>query len=139
MNFTKRIIPILLAVTLIVSLCACSSAASTKNTVKEIGTSEKFSDKEIDRAVKLVLKDASKMQGVKSVDKIRYDEKKSTEYAASYHATESDTDNAIVFFVDFTTGDDTNSLNPNDTYTNYAWILKRSSKGGMWQVIDCGY
>lgn len=136
----KKIISLLLVFTLLLSLCACSSGTDTSKTIKEIGESKKFSKEEIDSAVNLVLKKGfSKDSGVESFDKIWYDEERSNKEAASYHATKNDSDNAIVLFTDFTTGSNTMSLNPNDKYTGYMWILKRSSKNASWKIIDCGY
>lgn len=136
----KKFISLLLTFTLLLSLCACNSGVDTSKTVKEIGESKKFSDIEIDRAVNLVLqKGFSKDSGVISIDRIWYDEERGNKEADSYDATKDDTDNAIVLFTDFTTGGNTMSLNRNDKYTGYNWILKRSSKYSAWKIIDCGY
>lgn len=136
----KKIASLLLTFAILLSLCACSSGANTSSTEKVIGESKKFSQSEIESAVELVLKKGfSKDSGVKSFDKIWYDEEESNKEVASYHATKDDADNAIVLFTDFTTGDNTMSLNPSDKYTGYMWIIKRNNKNAAWEIIDCGY
>ena len=57
------------------------------------------------------------------------------EYAEQYEA-----DEAIVFSSTFTTDENggDGSLNPNDTYTDYQWILVRD-EGGSWRHADHGY
>lgn len=57
------------------------------------------------------------------------------EYAEQYEA-----DEAIVLSSTFTTDENggDGSLNPNDTYTDYHWILVRD-EGGSWRHADHGY
>lgn len=57
------------------------------------------------------------------------------EYAEQYEA-----DEAIVLSSTFTTDENggDGSLNPNDTYTDYQWILVRDN-GGSWRHADHGY
>lgn len=57
------------------------------------------------------------------------------EYAEQYEA-----DEAIVLSSTFTTDENggDGSLNPNDTYTDYQWILVRD-EGGSWRHADHGY
>jgi len=55
-------------------------------------------------------------------------------------ATRHNGDEVIVLVSTFETGTSggDGSLNPNDTYTNWKWILVRT-KGGKWRHVDHGY
>jgi len=49
--------------------------------------------------------------------------------------------NVIVLLSNFETDDSAGdgSFNPNDTYTNWMWILIRDNPEGAWRVDDMGY
>jgi hypothetical protein len=52
-----------------------------------------------------------------------------------------ESENVIVLFSDFSvdaSGGD-GSFNPNETYTNWSWILIRDRPNGNWRVDDWGY
>lgn len=55
-------------------------------------------------------------------------------------ANRYDVDQVIILVSDFTVGPEggDGSLNPNDTYRNWQWILGRSG-GGQWKHLDHGY
>ena len=109
------------------------------NVQRTISTSEFFSEQDINEAMDIVEKKfISDFKGCILTD-LWYDESvsvsESDEWSKQYDADES-----IVllstFDVDSSGGD--GSFNPNDTYSNWNWILVRN-KGSEWELKTWGY
>lgn len=130
----------LLLICMLFLLSACAGTA--RFAAVRIGESEKFTQDEIEEAVRVVRQSAFRST---FVTKIIYDEARSDEVIRSYLETGKGSmngvaeENVIVLFTDFVTGGDTGALNPHDVYTDYNWILIRDGRDGAWKLDDCGY
>ncbi len=118
----------------------------TDNIVVSIGTTDKFSENELNGAVNCVKKSFKSYKGA-TLTKLWYDEEKSDQFIEGYLKNGRGSvngvkpENVIVLLSNFdvdSSGED-GSLNPNSTYDNYNWILIRDSKTDNWKVDDRGY
>ncbi|MGN0468920.1 MAG: DUF4829 domain-containing protein [Acutalibacteraceae bacterium] len=138
----KKAFSLLLALAVLFGLNACSGKQEAEVI---IGESENFSKEEIQSAVDLVLKSGFSKDAGATITKIWYDEAESKNFISGYMQTGKGSgngvspENVIVLLSDFKTGSKTQSLNPNDTYKDWNWILIRDSKNGKWRIDDCGY
>lgn len=137
----KRGFRILLAIMILFSLTACKGKAGGDITIDK-GDSTKFSEEEIDSAIKVV-KDNFSFPGAE-LKRIRYDEAKSEEaikpFMENGAGKDSDIDpnNVIVIFTDFdVTGE--NPVLSKGEYKDYNWILVRADKDSEWEIKDQGY
>jgi len=141
-----RIITLLCIILVIAFFVAFKQAGKTNNVVVSIGTSGKFSEKEINDAVKCVKINFRDFKGC-NLTKLWYNEKQSNNIAKGYlkggkgSVNAAKAENVIVllsnFDVDFSGANQ--GFNPNSKYSNWNWILVRNSKTGNWQVDDWGY
>lgn len=137
----KRGFRIILAIIFLFSLTACKGKADGDITIDK-GDSSKFSEEEIDSAIKVV-KDNFSFPG-SELKAVRYDEAKSEyvikdfmEYGAGKGA-DIDPNNIIVLFSEF----DVRGKNPvlsKGVYKDYSWTLVRSDKDREWKIEDQGY
>ena len=128
----KRILILFFAGLLLFSLCGCGNVLFVK---KEVVPSEIYTEKEIKAAEKVAISYFFKEFDGCSLVSIRYaGDETQKEHASRYGA-----DEAIVLLSDFYSGSGGDgSLNPNDLYTDWQWILVRN-KGGKWRHADHGY
>jgi len=142
----KRVLALLILILFCLSLSACSPKEETDNRI-DYGTSTKFSQTEIKAAADAALA-AFGDKDFKGCTLIRlwYDEARSDKEIQIYMAggrgsvNGVDPENAIILFSDFSTDSTVaHSFNPNDTYTDWMWILIRDSKTDKWKVDDWGY
>ena len=132
---------ILLAIMILFSLTGCKGKTDGDITIDK-GDSNKFSQEEIDSAIKVV-KDNFSFPG-SELKAVRYDEAKSDdvikefmEYGAGKD-TDIDPNNIIVLFSEF----DVTGKNPvlsKGEYKDYTWTLVRSDKDREWEIEDQGY
>ena len=133
----KKCITILMIVFCIMGLSACGG--NVKNVQITEYSSNIYSNSEIGEAIEVTLDYFKKEFDGCTLTEISYygDDKllDFQDFAERNNATE-----VIVFVstfdVDESGGD--GSLNPNDTYKNWKWILVRS-EGGKWKHVDHGY
>ena len=133
----KKCIIILMIVFCIMGLSACGG--NVKNVQITEYSSNIYSNSEIGEAIEVTLEYFKKEFDGCTLTEISYygDDKllDFQDFAERNNATE-----VIVFVstfdVDESGGD--GSLNPNDTYKNWKWILVRS-EGGKWKHVDHGY
>ena len=132
---------ILLAIMILFSLTGCKGKTDGDITIDK-GDSNKFSQEEIDSAIKVV-KDNFSFPG-SELKAVRYDEAKSDDVIKEfmeYGAGKDkgiDPNNVIVIFTDFDiTGE--NPVLSKDEYKNYSWTLVRKDKDGEWKIEDQGY
>lgn len=115
------------------------NGGDVSNVNRKFTTSEVYNQREIDEAMDAVVKYfGSHFKGC-TLTEIWY--KDSTSVGASEEwAIQYNADQAIVLFstfdVDASGGD--GGFDPNDTYSNWQWILVRN-KGGAWEVKTWGY
>lgn len=140
-NIMKRGFRILLAIMILFSLAGCKGKEDGDITIDK-GDSTKFSEEEIDSAIKLV-KDNFSFPGSK-LKAVSYDEAKSEnaikefmEYGGG-KGTDIDPNNIIVLFSEFeVTGK--NPVLSKGEYKNYSWTLVRADKDKEWKIEDQGY
>lgn len=133
----RKFAVILMMVLCVMGLSACGG--NVKNVQVTDYSSEIYSNAEIQEAIDVTIDYFKKEFSGCTLTEITYygDDKISDyqEFAERNNATE-----VIVlvstFDVDESGGD--GSLNPNDTYKNWKWILVRS-EGGKWKHVDHGY
>lgn len=137
----KRGFRILLAIMILFSLTACKGKADGDITIDK-GDSSKFSDEEIDSAIKVV-KDNFSFPGSK-LKAVRYDEDKSEDAIKDFmeygkgKGTDLDPNNIIVLFSDFDISGENPVLSKVE-YKNYSWTLVRKDKDKEWKIEDQGY
>ena len=137
----KRGFRIILAIIFLFSLAGCKGKKDGDITIDK-GDSSKFSEEEIDSAIKVV-KDNFSFPGSK-LKVVRYDEDKSEDAIKDFmeygkgKGTDIDPNNVIVLFSEF----DVSGKNPvlsKGEYKNYSWTLVRKDKDKEWNIEDQGY
>lgn len=137
----KRGFRILLAIMILFSLTGCKGKADGDITI-DIGDSSKFSEAEIDSAIKVV-KDNFSFPGSK-LKSLRYDEDKSEDAIKVFmeygkgKGTDIDPNDVIVLFSDFDISGENPVLSKGE-YKDYSWILVRKDKDRVWKIEDQGY
>lgn len=134
----KRIITFLLVILLTLSLAGCSRG-STQGLQTKIGSSDVFSQEDIESAIKIVTEYFQKEFEGYTLRTIEYNEPETLRRAKEW-AEQYDAEEAIVLLSSFTVGihGSDGSLNPGDTYTDWQWILTRNS-GEAWKLQTWGY
>lgn len=133
------VVMLLIIAVSIVSFALRNKGGNVSNVNREVTVSEVYSQQEINDAMDMVVKYfRSAFKGCTLTDlwyKDRTSVSASVGWAKQYNA-----DEAIVlistFDVDSSGGD--GSFNPNDTYSNWQWILVRN-KGEEWELKTWGY
>ncbi len=132
---------ILIAIIFLFSLTGCKVKADGDITIDK-GESSKFSQEEIDSAIKVV-KDNFLFPGSK-LKAVSYDEDKSEDAIKDFmeygkgKGIDIDPNNIIVLFSEF----DVTGKNPvlsKGEYKNYSWTLVRKDKDKEWKIEDQGY
>ena len=128
----KRVVTLLLAMLLVLSLMGCGQTFARIREKSEIYTEE-----EIEEAFDVVLKEFRREFDGCTLIEMGYagDETRSEqkEWAAQYKA-----DECIILVCSFETDGRMGPLNPNSIYENYKFILTRTG-GGKWIVQTAGY
>lgn len=127
------------------SLVGCNRGKVSDDTIIEVSESTKFSQDEIDNAIKCIKNNFS--FPASTLTKIWYDEEKSNFLIDGYLENGNgsvngvNSENVIILLSNFDVDDsgDNPVLNPNTTYTDYQWILIRDSKTSNWKIDDSGY
>ena len=142
----RRYLILLVAICMVLSACI-QTGGITDNVEVTISASDRFSNAEIESAVNAVIrKFAADFYGCELLQ-LWYDEGHSDIFVASYmnygrgSSNGVESENVIVLFSDFSvdaSGGD-GSFNPNETHTNWSWILIRDRPNGNWRVDDWGY
>ena len=133
----KKFLPLLLTAVLMLSLAGCGRISSTVEITCD--ASQRYSTADIHDAMDVVKNFFRRHFDGCTMTAIGYigDEKQKMmeEYALQYGV-----DEVIVLVSDFETGrtGGDGSLNPDNTYRNYKWILLREKDGG-WSHADHGY
>lgn len=134
----KKFVPFL--VMLVISLCLSGCARGDVSKVRVNGQlSVIYTDWEISKAVDVAVRYFEKEFDGCTLLEIGYvgdqDGKEFIERANQYGV-----DEVIILVSSFAVGPEggDGSLNPNDTYRNWKWILGRTN-GGQWKHLDHGY
>lgn len=144
----KRLIVGLVIITIMISFTGCREA-NVKNVVREIGSSSRYTEDDINQAMDEVVREfRTKFKGC-TLTKLWYVED-NTKNGEDEDGTD-DTDYAgqkaspygsqgLIILSEFTVdknGDAEHTLNPNDTYSGWKWIMKKDTDGN-WIVKDNG-
>ncbi len=142
----KKLICILLSVTVLFLMSACNVQLNKSGNVKSVKieeweVSKLYSDDEIKAAIKASEDYFEKEFGGCTLTKITYAGDNASLNETAYRKDNgSDYDKVIVLLSSFDTdsfGGD-GSLNPNSTYDNWNWIMGKK-QGDKWEHIDHGY
>ncbi len=119
-------------------LTACGHAGRVDAAVLEIGPSEIYTEREIEAAMDLVLRQFKDFEGC-TLTRLYYEEERSVKVSGEW-AAQYDADEAIVLYSSFEVDPRgiNPSLNPGQTYENWSWVLTRSN-GGRWTLQTSGY
>lgn len=106
-------------------------ARISKDLIKDIGSSDKFDNEEIEDAIEVVKENFTSTAS--TLTKIYYDEEKSNDFVQSYlkhgrgQENEVTAENIIVLLTNFDVDDSGHNpvLNPGSTYEDYGWVLIR--------------
>lgn len=131
----KRIVIISLLLCFLLTACGGGKV----RTMPVIGPSELYTDREIGKAMDIVADYFKKEFDGCTLIRLEYDEAAVRDELMGW-ADQYDEGQAIVLLSDFevdSSGGD-GSLNPNDTYRNWKWILTRTG-AGEWQLRTWGY
>ena len=127
-----RILVLLLLAALLLTACG-----DVSNVERVMSVSEYYTEAEIHDAMDIVTAHFRKEFDGCRLKNLRYHEPlaEQQEWAKQY-----DADEAIVLLADFSVSEfgGDGSLNPNENYINWKWILTRSD-GGAWKLQTWGY
>lgn len=134
----KRVVSLLLLCLSLFALTACGGGDVDEVGVLEV-ESELYTSAEIADGINVTLEYFKKnFDGCKLRELQYIGDEENNDYLD--FAARNDADEVLVFTstfdVDSSGGD--GSLNPNDTYKNWKWILVRHN-GGDWEHVDHGY
>ena len=134
----KKLFILILTSALFICLTGCGGNVRYVK-IQNWETSQIYSDKDIEDAIKVIIKEFDSSWKGCTLTEITYAGDEKT-LAHQEWASRHNTDEAIVlissFDVDSSGGN--GSLNPNSTYTRWTWILVRN-KNGRWKHVDHGY
>lgn len=130
----RRMVACLLLLVLL--LCSCSDRGNVNFAVTAQVDSALYSEREIEDAIEVAEEYFKRHFDGCMLTAISYaGDERTTDWADRYDGSE-----VIVLISDFLTGPEAGdgSLNPNDIYTKWMWILVRTP-GGRWRHADHGY
>ena len=133
----KKYIALMLALVFVLGLTACSG--NVKKAQVTSFSSEVYSTEEIQDAIDVTMDYfKKKFSGCTLTEITYYGDDKLSDYQD--FAQRNNADEVIVLVSSFDVGPSggDGSLNPNDTYRNWKWILVRND-GGEWLHVDHGY
>ena len=131
----RKITLLLLVCAILLTACAGGDVSGVG---RKIGSSDRYSKREIAAAMDVVEHHFKKHFDGCTLHTLVYNEE-ATDWEAAEWAAQYGVEEAIVLYSDFhvdETGGD-GSLNPNQTYRNFKWILVKTFTG--WELKDWGY
>ena len=136
MNFNKKLIAVLLTVTLFLFGC---NRGKTIGVNIHLDESKYYSEAEIMQAVDLILDQFEKGFDGCTMMRLIYDEERSNAEATGW-AEQYGAEEAIVFYSSFETEENAGkgSLESNSSYEGWKWVLTRNS-GEKWKLQTCGF
>lgn len=143
MSKKRKTISVISVICIIVLVLYCVDTfmfGNVKNVNQTIKKSEVYSEKDIERAMATVKRQFKfGFKGCTLTD-LWYDEDISLSSASSW-AGQYNADEAIVLLSNFDVGSSggDGSLNPNDTYSDWQWILVRDKGSENWKLKTYGY
>lgn len=131
----KMKLRVLVLALLLILLCACGG--ETGNAKLTVGTSQLYAEEDVLDAMEIVLDFFEQEFDHCELLTLSYDEAVSQKFADGW-ARQYSADQAIVLESSFYVGQSEGSLEPNETYEGWDWILTRST-GGKWTLQTWGY
>ena len=106
----------------------------------DVGVSELYTAEEIEDAMAVVCRFFEREYDGCTLKKLWYEEEHSRKQAKTW-AKQYGAKEAIVLLSEYTTGPKggDGSLNPNDTYGGWGWVLVRNGKNRPWKLKTWGY
>lgn len=135
----KKVLAVILAMLIAVAFIGCAEGGATRNVIRRIDDSGEFSYWEINSAMNVVEANFKKHFRGCTLKLLEYDDgvssEQSEQWRIQYNAQE-----AIVLISEFDVDGSgkSPSLNPNQTYKNWQWILTKNMLG-MWEIKTSGY
>lgn len=137
-NLKKYVLVLLVCFACMILLSACGEG-NTSNVKTHKVDSKMYSQEEITAAIDVIEGEftSREWKGC-TLKEIYYAGDEESKNCKDW-AERNNADDVIVLMSTFTTSSTADSsLNPNDTYDNWEWILVRT-KGGKWKHVDHGY
>ena len=133
----KKLIALVLALVCVIGLVACGG--NVKNVKITDYSSEIYSDAEIENAINVAINYFEKNFEGCTLTEITYLGDDELDNWQEF-AERNNADDVMVLVSSFNVGASGGggSLNPNDTYTNWKWVLVRTNDG-KWEHVDHGY
>ena len=133
----KKLIALVLALVCVIGLGACGG--NVKNVKITDYSSEIYSDAEIENAINVAINYFEKNFEGCTLTEITYLGDDELDNWQEF-AERNNADDVMVLVSSFNVGASggDGSLNPNDTYTNWKWVLVRTNDG-KWEHVDHGY
>ena len=133
----KKLIALVLALICVMGLVACGG--NVKNVKITDYSSEIYSDAEIENAINVAINYFEKNFEGCTLTEITYLGDDELDNWQEF-AERNNADDVMVLVSSFNVGASggDGSLNPNDTYTNWKWVLVRTNDG-KWEHVDHGY
>jgi ABC-type glycerol-3-phosphate transport system substrate-binding protein len=133
----KKLIALVLALVCVIGLVACGG--NVKNVKITDYSSEIYSDAEIENAINVAINYFEKNFEGCTLTEITYLGDDELDNWQEF-AERNNADDVMVLVSSFNVGASggDGSLNPNDTYTNWKWVLVRTNDG-KWEHVDHGY
>ena len=133
----KKLIALVLALVCVIGLVACGG--NVKNVKITDYSSEIYSDAEIENAINVAINYFEKNFEGCTLTEITYLGDDELDNWQEF-AERNNADDVMVLVSSFNLGASggDGSLNPNDTYTNWKWVLVRTNDG-KWEHVDHGY
>jgi ABC-type glycerol-3-phosphate transport system substrate-binding protein len=133
----KKLIALVLALVCVIGLVACGG--NVKNVKITDYSSEIYSDAEIENAINVAINYFEKNFEGCTLTEITYLGDDELDNWQEF-AERNNADDVMVLVSSFNVGASggDGSLKPNDTYTNWKWVLVRTNDG-KWEHVDHGY
>ncbi len=137
---------LLVGAVLLLVLGICIVFGQVGHAAVDCGASEKFSDAELDAAIRCAKSSFIRNFSGCELLKVCYDEEEAQRVIDGYlyhgpgKGTSVKEENLLVLFLDFKTGERASpALNPNAVYYQYGATLLRDRADGPWKVVEWGY
>ena len=133
----KYLVTVLMCI-IVLGLCSCGGNVDNVKT-HEV-ESQIYSQEDISKAIKTIEKEFEKNWKGCTLTEIYYagDDEISNEYKDWTNRNEAHEVIVLVSSFDDDSSGGDGSLNPNETYDDWKWILVRDN-GGQWKHVDHGY
>lgn len=137
----KSILLLFIVMFYFVLLCGCTKGGNISQVTKNIGTSDIYTQEDIQSAMNVVTKYFKSTKGFQdcTLTELYYDEAISSKESES-RAEQYEAEQAIVLLSSFDVAPsyEYGTLNPDSTYNNFKWILVRSNNK-KWTLETWGY